>query len=496
MKLRLRNYESKETLRIQVPSTYTFLQLQETLFLSLPLPHPSPSSLRFSLNAKDLLHAPSPQASLQSLGVAPGDLIYFSLNPFAFSSFSFTQDPQTVTLIEEPNQMPESSANQETPVQELPQFQEPMAKESEVSQETKETGGPESMDTDAFAVSERFSEPYFLRKVLGEELGDNGSIHKLLAIAVHAVFLDSGFVGFDPVSRLQIDKFHLPDEWSCPVSICYSLPELLRDDDNSGSNLTDYVVLKFQTLGHFCQVYGSLIGSGIYKLSLDEYRFAPTLDLVWANNFENGDKKDTTNATKDGSFNSYPENEVFEFWKIVKDGLALPLLIDISRRNDLFLPACLMRLPTELKLKILESLPGADVARMGCVCSEMRYLASNNDLWKQKFEEEFADWPGGMRMGNWKKMFHSIWESRKKQNQAITRWLGFPRVDRPFYFPIRRDPNPFGVHPFVVGGDYDFMPAFAPPVFLPPFFPHQCPRHRGRRNFGPNCNLGEGHNNA
>ncbi|XWS63023.1 hypothetical protein CRYUN_Cryun06bG0061100 [Craigia yunnanensis] len=492
MKLRLRNYESKETIKIQVPPPCSFLQLQESLFPSLPPPQHSPSSLRFSLNAKDLLLPPSPHASLQSLGVAPGDLIYFSLHPNVFSSISCTQNPQTVTLIEEPNQMPETSTNQETPVQELPQFQEPMSKDPEVSQETERT---ESMDIDAFAVSQRFSEPYFLRKVLGEELGDDGSNRRILAIAVHAVLLDSGFVGFDPISGLQIDRFHLPDELPSPVSICYSLPELLRDDNNSGANLTDYAVLKFQTLGHFFQVYGSLAkgGSGLYKLSLDEYRFAPTLELVWANCYKN----ESTNANKDGSFNSYPENEVFELWKIVKDGIALPLLIDLSYKTGLPLPACLMRLPTELKLKILESLPGVDIARMGCVCSEMQYLASNNDLWKLKFKEEFGHGSGATERGNWKKTFHSYWEISKKREQLFNGWQGFPRVDRPFYFPIRRDPNPFNPFglPNVMGGDYDTLLCVGPPVYPPAAHLHPFPRLRVRRNFGLHCNLGEGQNN-
>ncbi|KAK9000646.1 hypothetical protein V6N11_081135 [Hibiscus sabdariffa] len=123
MKLRLRNYDSKETQRIQVTPTCSFLQLQEALFASLPSP---PSSLCFSLNAKDRLHAPSPDTSLQSLGVAPGDLIYYSLNPNAFSAVSSAQNPQSVTLAPDPNQMQESSNNRETPVQELPQFQEPI----------------------------------------------------------------------------------------------------------------------------------------------------------------------------------------------------------------------------------------------------------------------------------------------------------------------------------------------------------------------------------
>ncbi|KAK5770518.1 F-box protein SKIP22-like [Gossypium arboreum] len=473
MKLRLRNHESRETLRIQLLSPCSFLQLQETLSLSLPPPHPPPSSLRFSLNANDLLLPPSPHASLHSLGVAAGDLLYFSSNPTAFSAVSVTQ-------MDDPNQVPDNNKNQETQMQELPQFEEPKSKDPEIS--------PETMDIDASALSERLSEPYFLRKVLGEELGDSGCIHKLLAISVHAVLLESGFVGIDPISGLRTDRFHLPDEFPFPVSFHYSLPELLR------SNLTDDVVLKFQTLGHFFQVYGSLFkGSSLYKLSLDETRFAPTLNLVW----ENCDKNVAMNDKKDGSFVSYPESEVFEFWKIVKDGLALPLLIDLCDKTGLALPVCLIRLPAELKVKILELLPGADIAKMECVCSEMRYLASNNDLWKQKFKEEFGCTSGTVAMGNWKKMFISCWESRKKRNRAITRWQGFARVDnRPLYFPIWRDPNPFfpsfGV-PHVIGGEHDASPFVAPHPYMPCV--HQHP-FRGRQNFRHRCNHGDRQNDA
>ncbi|KAE8698568.1 hypothetical protein F3Y22_tig00110597pilonHSYRG00418 [Hibiscus syriacus] len=141
MKMRLRNYESKETQRIQLPSPCSFLQLQETLFASLPSPPPhlSPSSVCFSLNAKDQLLAPSPHTSLQYIGVASGDLIYFSLNPNAFSANSPTQDPQSATVAQDPNQMPESSNNQETPGEELNQFQEPILIDPEISQETQGT---------------------------------------------------------------------------------------------------------------------------------------------------------------------------------------------------------------------------------------------------------------------------------------------------------------------------------------------------------------------
>ncbi|OMO63414.1 hypothetical protein COLO4_32483 [Corchorus olitorius] len=275
-------------------------------------------------------------------------------------------------MIEESNQVqPESSTNQETrfmsqaPIKRprfMSQLQEPMSKEPQFSKKAEEIEETESMDIDALAVIERWSEPYFIRKVLKEGLGDDRNMHNLIAIAVHAVLLESGFVGFDPVSKLQIYRF--PDDWHSSVPICYSLPELLRHDNKFGSNLTDYVVIKFQTVGKFVQVYGSLVneGSGLHRLSLDEHRFAPTLELVWANCDENDNLCDRTGLT---------------------------------------LPACLMRLPIELKLKIVESLRGVHIARMECVCKEMRNLmgnlASDNDLWKRKLEviSESLDLPVG-----------------------------------------------------------------------------------------------------
>ncbi|GAV78816.1 F-box domain-containing protein/UN_NPL4 domain-containing protein [Cephalotus follicularis] len=510
MKLRLRSLETKDTIRVEIPFQSTLQHLHQTLSQSLSLPYPS--SLYFSLNRKDSLHASSPHHLLSSLGITSGDLIYFSLNPTSFSP-PLTQIPisqETLTLestnLELPrlkeSDIPQGSRVfgvvdqiQETPVQHFTvqrsfgsqEYQLLIGKESEISQDSQVVGvvhqnqetpvqdfamqkpsdthmadtnldsqefsGTEAMNIDD---SKKFSEPYFLRRVLREELGFYGSDHKLLVIAVHAVLLESGFVGFDSASGLRVDRFHMPDGFSSrafTVSLCYTLPELLGNVDK------ECVVLKFQSLGHFVNVYGSLAKgkSSLYRVCLDEYRFAPTIDLLWAKCDKN-DKMDDT----DGSSNTYPENEVFEFWKIVKDGLALPLMIDLCDRTGLDLPACLMGLPTELKLKILESLPGVDVARIGCVSSEMRYLSSNNDLWKQKFAEEFGDDMGSLLFASWKQSFACSWESRKKRKRAITPWQGFPRVDRHFYLPGLVIPFPFG------------QPGRA--------FP--------RRTFSPPCNLG------
>ncbi|KAK8529820.1 hypothetical protein V6N13_102716 [Hibiscus sabdariffa] len=200
------------------------------------------------------------------------------------------------------------------------------------------------------------------------------NMHNLLAFAVHEVFLDSDFVLFDTVSGSETDRFYFPSDWSSPVSVCYSLPKLLSIDNDSGPNFTDYVVLKFETLGPFLRVYGSLVkeGSGSYTLLLDEYRYSDPYNF--------------------GSWNSDAEKRVSEFRIIVNDGLVLPMLTDLSCSTGLPLPACLMSLPPELKLGILESLPGSDIARMACVCSELRDIVSSNDALKEKIKPPSIRW--------------------------------------------------------------------------------------------------------
>ncbi|XP_074312753.1 putative F-box protein At1g23770 [Silene latifolia] len=323
-------------------------------------------------------------------------------------------------------------------------------------------------------VNTRISVPSFLKKVFVKEVGDgatNGGNHKLLVIAVHAVLLESGFVGYDPISGRKVDGFHLPDVWPSSafgISLHYTLPEI------STSELVETVVLKFQTLGKYVNVYGSLPKKGfrIHRVCLDEPKIIPALNYVRRMNDDTESEKD-----RDGSIKLYPNQEIFDFWKIVKDGLSYPLLIELCEEVGLVPPPCFMLLPTELKLNILESLPAVDVASVACVSSELRFVASNNDLWKLKYEEEFGDVASSSREVQWKSKFTNAWEIRKKRKRVC---IPFPWREPPHFrplFPGRRDPNPFGV-PFVIGGDYDRLPAFG------------MPQHPGRRIFRRNCDLG------
>ncbi|GLJ14724.1 hypothetical protein SUGI_0238620 [Cryptomeria japonica] len=43
----------------------------------------------------------------------------------------------------------------------------------------------------------------------------------------------------------------------------------------------------------------------------------------------------------------------------------------------------LIKLPSEVQLKIMEYLNPADVARVGCVCKELRIRAADEELWNK-----------------------------------------------------------------------------------------------------------------
>ncbi|XP_030472548.2 putative F-box protein At1g23770 [Syzygium oleosum] len=271
-------------------------------------------------------------------------------------------------------------------------------------------------------IRTKLSEPYFLFKrvlterILKEELGKNGG--KLIVMAVHAVMQESGFVALDPPATGMPAADRLCRN---PVSLRYSLPELVAR--SQGLNMPESVTLTFQSPGHFITVYGSLANANLGLPSvlaglprvccLDMRSFAPAVELMrmWAKGDDNNDMEADDNG---GFWSSYPVKRMFEFWRIVKDYLALPLLLDLTESVGLSLPSYFTYVPTELKLKIFESLSGIDLARVGCVCSELRYLTSSNDLWKQKYMDEFKKkTTESQGMIDWKQRFARSWKKRR-----------------------------------------------------------------------------------
>ncbi|KAL5572881.1 hypothetical protein UlMin_022478 [Ulmus minor] len=241
-------------------------------------------------------------------------------------------------------------------------------------------------------VERRLSETSFLRKVLRKELGEDIKNHNQVIItAVHAVLLETGFIGFDPDSRTPLDRFHLSNDRSTPLSFYYTLPAILGKD---------YVVLKFQTIGHFVNVFASIannIGSESHRLFLDAQKFASLMD------------------------------DTKEFCKIVKDEIASPLLIDVCAKSGLPLPPCLMSLPTELKRKILELVPGVDLGRVACVCKELKKLSHEEELWKMKMGEKFGKYRVDNKNGSqlpWSTKYTVLWTANLgRANKLQTAFL-------------------------------------------------------------------------
>ncbi|KAF9606280.1 hypothetical protein IFM89_024189 [Coptis chinensis] len=146
---------------------------------------------------------------------------------------------------------------------------------------------------------------YFLKNVFRDVIG-NGKGHNavdghtLFNIAVHAVLLEFGFVWVDPLSQREID----------------TQPKKTRKIDRF--HLPEG---RTRRSGHVRYTASDLMSVGGEVLETIEF------------------------------------NKVVEFWRIVKDELALPFLTDLCEKTGLIPPPCFTRLPADLKLKILEFLP-------------------------------------------------------------------------------------------------------------------------------------------
>ncbi|ESQ34409.1 hypothetical protein EUTSA_v10009461mg [Eutrema salsugineum] len=499
MKLRLRRHETRETLKLELADTATLHDLRRRIISS------APSSVHLSLNRKDELLAPSPEDTLRSLGVTSGDLVYYSLDRSAF--VTSVEEIGLASSAEADQVLAPSGESSDGKLGDSATSRGPQSERSHDSMgiefaevdvdmnihnqartdpnsvvedpaegsigENPGMEGPEPMDVEqldvelAAAGSIRLSEPFFLKKILLEKSGDTSEL-TTLALSVHAVMLESGFVLLDHGS----DKFSFSKEL-LSVSLRYTLPELITSKE---SNTIEFVTVRFQSLGYMVVVYGNLSGYKGQKVNLEKRRFVPVIDLVM----------DTLKSSKEGSSSIY--REMFMFWRMVKDGLVIPLLIGLCDKAGLELPPCLMRLPTELKLKILESLPGASVAKMACVCTEMRYLASDNDLWKQKCVEEAEHLVvvhgSGVNV-NWQAKFAAYWRQHHRRLRTARRTLRNYVTDRNNRIPfprILRDPDPFGMF----NGDHLHGSIG--------FHSRQPARGLGRRGWGrgfsPGCNLG------
>ncbi|MCL7049105.1 hypothetical protein MKW94_012165, partial [Papaver nudicaule] len=94
---------------------------------------------------------------------------------------------------------------------------------------------------------------------------------------------------------------------------------------------------------------------------LDRSYYLPSINLVWSNcdsddalNIEAAESSSNTSKPMnkgDKVFKRLHEGRILELWKIVKDDVAHPLLMDLCEKTGLSSPPCFASLPRELKLK-------------------------------------------------------------------------------------------------------------------------------------------------
>ncbi|XP_015690251.2 putative F-box protein At1g23770 [Oryza brachyantha] len=504
MKLRLRSMDQRggagavaETHRVQLPDTATLSDVKAFLATKLSAAQPVPAeSVRLTLNRSEELLAPDPSAALPAFGVASGDLLHFTLSPLPSPLPPPSQpQPQSQPLHRNPNANPSpvvpsiarAVGSTKSPVEpDAPSLARAFdAIKSPVDSGSSSSlpqasylkpGLPSASDphhpvppdvvmADAFAATR--STPSFVVKAIKREIenagGAGGSIIYRLAVALHAALLDSGFLSANPVgSRLQ-----MPQDWGSgsfiPISMKYTVPELVEALPVVEGMVA---VMSYSLMGNFMIVYGHVPGapSEVRRLCLELPELVPLLYL----------DSDEVCATE--------EREINQLWRVLKDEMCLPLMILLCRLNNLSLPPCLMALPGDVKVKILDFIPGVDIARVQCTCKELRDLAADDNLWMKKCEMEFKAQGEGSRVGRtWKERFGAAWKVSTNKR---------PKTTRPRFSNYRRGYYPYSPHVFpVIGGDTDRLP----------FFGHRNPLGRTfgnqRRNISPSCNFsGHGHN--
>ncbi|XP_057977376.1 putative F-box protein At1g23770 [Malania oleifera] len=236
-----------------------------------------------------------------------------------------------------------------------------------------------------------FSLPYFMRKVFAvDEPNAGNDWNKVLIIAIHSIMLELGFVlsplhssSSAPVkgNKQIYNRFRLPHGWASvfpETCLHYTLPSMpFTFYSRSGFATVPTVVLKFQVIGKFVIVYGSPATNGseeVYRLCLDASRFVPPINFTWASSGTADDSQKRRKEEEDKYVNTYPENEIYELRRIVKDKIGLPLKTILCEKRGLKAPTSFMALPYHLKPEILKSLSDADKAKVSCVCWELRRL--------------------------------------------------------------------------------------------------------------------------
>eukprot|EP00252_Welwitschia_mirabilis_P006260 TRINITY_DN1708_c0_g1_i1.p1 TRINITY_DN1708_c0_g1~~TRINITY_DN1708_c0_g1_i1.p1 ORF type:complete len:521 (+),score=64.18 TRINITY_DN1708_c0_g1_i1:60-1622(+) len=510
MKLRIRPMNGGETIRLEVADGSTLRNLKDALAAKISLSSEDVSSISLTLNKKDAISGDENQ-DLQSLGITSGDLLFYALSPDAFQATKRERD-EDYRIQATKRERDEDRRIEATKPERHEDHRIQVNSTKSVS--TTEAECPMEIES---AISSTLPSAqtmmhvpsYLIRVFSTEDVAKclECDSHLLLMMAVHAAMLESGFIvcqglGNNPSSCLLDELKTKP-----AVSVCYTLPELVNVEDKSDEN----VMVRFQHLGGFLVAYGCSKGAEVYRIvyrisfQMDEFlvslrhaadaylrsNSSGSVDTIPSGSASS--KLDTEKSSSIVAESFIPklnsEKKLSELWRMVKDKLALPLLTDLCQITGRSPPPSLMLLPSELKLTIFSNLPAVDIAKVGCVCAEFKYLCDNEELWKKKYKEEFGQ-QGNVHGHRWKNAFVLLWKQRKfaeQQRKEAERvhleGMRLSRHNRHFQG---------GWLPGIIGGHYDAFPAPSPDSFSGlPGFPAMRGRRPSRRLSGPFCNLGD-----
>uniref|UniRef100_A0A7N0TMU0 F-box domain-containing protein n=1 Tax=Kalanchoe fedtschenkoi TaxID=63787 RepID=A0A7N0TMU0_KALFE len=242
----------------------------------------------------------------------------------------------------------------------------------------------------------------------------------LLVAAVNAVLVDSGLARLDVDTGEPVRGIQLPGPQGPPGMECflrYTLDKM-AGSSKSNSALPQIIIVKVYQLGSRFIAACRSLDDPCYAVKLEEpsgWHYAVKMAMALSES-RGGRADDDDN---DMLLNVLHQEDLFEFYKDLKDKLAMPILIELCETAGLRRTPCLTRLPIELKLKIFVLVRAADLAKLACVCRELREVASDNSLWRIKFAQVFED-AGGSGNIHWKQRFVNTFnETREKMDQIF-----------------------------------------------------------------------------
>ncbi|KAL4538896.1 hypothetical protein Ndes2526B_g02828 [Nannochloris sp. 'desiccata'] len=529
MRLRVRDASNGRTWRMQLDqSSPTIHNLKDSVIQQCFASEESPSNgnqnVLLSLNKKEPIQS-DPDATLSSLGICSGDLIWLlSPVPPPVAPTATTATARESTMADQPVVQPAVSQQRE---------EQPMDIDPE---EGPSTSSQQLDGLDSYIpVPVGLRIPSYLLRVLtssnsitkpdassssGSSFVELGPIGVLLLMA-HAAMLETGFTYISNsnnntattassvsyinqmqdnnhddfsdyhlsiaaaaissgVFRLQYNLASNKEVSASPACtlICSAMGEsvLIAASAEDGKHARHVVldwkaqryVVPYSTSKHE-EKKNKGVGKETESLKLcDGVEITPRQDIILLaqthNNVDNENDGPRQKVWK-------VEHEALKkVWNILKDSIALPMLTAACLSAGYPPPVGLLTLPTEVKDSLLGMLCAIDLAALGAACTELKHLTSSDELWKPLFLTDFPDPPVEIAYAALKKGYkwayaHCFLERRRAEEERYRRRQRryvIPGLPLGPRPPYYPAPAPRGF-PGIIGGDQDRLPFFPGP---------------------------------